>query len=487
MSYADIGCYGQKIIQTPHIDSIAKEGIKFNHAYAATAICGPSRCGLITGKHMGHARIREHGQPTEDGGSYQEILHEEDYTFGNVMQNLGYKTAAIGKWAVGLENTEAIPNKKGFDYSFGFYDQILAHTFYPASVWEDGKPYPLPGNIGFDMTKRYQYNWTRYDEACDCENTYDDQGNLIIEELEDSQAAQNTYDLCEEKALNFIKENKNNPFFLYLAFQNPHGPLIVPSLEPYTHSDFPSLRHKEWAAIITRMDTGVGRIMDLLKTLELEDDTIIFFASDNGYSAWGYFGLEMQEEVEFFNHKGPFRGSKFTLDGEAGIRVPFIAKWPGKIKANIETDQQIAFWDVLATFAEIGGGTPPEDTDGISFLNTLLGNEKEQAKHEYLYWELNHEQALRMGDYKIFRKHPSEEIEVYNILEDTRENNNLAQQMPELVRKAEHLFKEARTPSKIFINPGESDEEHLSRLKGYKNNSYRADDEYHLQWIKKFE
>lgn len=484
LSYADIGCYGQKYIKTPNIDKIAQEGLTFNHAYAAAPICGPSRCGIVTGKHMGHAKIREHGQPVK-GGEHQAILNPlEDITIGNVMQDAGYKTAVIGKWAVGLEGTNAIPNNMGFDYSFGFYDQIYAHTFYPEYLWENGEVYPLPGNYGFDMTRQYDRQKYKFDEENPLDNEYDANGDLIIHSVEDVKKAQNSYEECEKKALRFIRENKDDPFFLYYCVQNPHGPLIVPSLAPYTNADFPSLRHKEWASIVTRLDTGVGTIMDLLKELDIYEDTILVFASDNGYSAWGYFGMKMDEEVPFFDHKGPFKGGKFHLNGEAGIRVPFVVKWDGHIKPNTKTDQIIAFWDLLPTFAEMGQGAVPQETDGISFVPTLLG--KEQKQHEYLYWENNHQQALRIGDYKVFRAHPEKETEVYDIVHDTFESDNIAYKHPDIVEMAKEIFITARTNSEIFINPGESKEEHLSRLDSMNLpiNCYRADDIKRKEWLK---
>jgi arylsulfatase A-like enzyme len=486
LSYCDIGCYGQKHIRTPNIDRLAKDGMRFTQAYAAASICGPSRCGLLTGKHMGHARNREHGQPVSGvpGGRYQHSLLPEDQTLGNVMQAAGYKTAAIGKWAVGLPGTEGVPNKKGFDHSFGFYDQVRAHSFYPEFVWRNNEPVVLEGNFGFDMHAIYRSNGRRFDADDPDQNTYDDEGRIIPRGVNDPDKVQNTYDLCEAEALEFIKDNADHPFFVYLAFQNPHGPLIVPSLEPYTNTDWPSLRHKEWGSIITRMDTGIGKITDLLESLEIADDTIICFASDNGYSAWGYFGMDSSEEVPFFDNKGPFRGQKFSLDGEGGTRVPFIVNWPGVTEGTV-SDQPIAFWDVMPTLAEMGGSTCTAETDGISFVPTLLG--EEQPQHDYLYWEQNHQQAVRMGQWKAFRPHPSELTQLYNLKHDPLEAHDVAGEHPDIVARIERIFIEGRTDSNVFINPGETEEHHRHKCEHLPANTFLVHNSYHKKWIEDFE
>lgn len=483
LSYADVGCYGQERIKTPNIDRLASQGMRFTQAYAGASICAPSRSCLITGKHLGHARVREHGQRLKDGGSYQESLRPEDVTFGDIMKKAGYTTAAIGKWGVGIPGTLGVPYLRGFDCSYGFYDQIRAHSFYPEYVWRNDKPVILHGNRGFDMTRLYKSSsrhWSKEGEDPD-RNRYDGSGRLLPQGVAEPSKAQNTYDLFEAEALEFIEKQGDQPFFLYLAFQNPHGPLIVPELAPYTDADWPSQRHKEWGAIVTRMDTGIGRILDLLDKKGMTGDTVVFFASDNGYSCWGYFGMGRNEEVEFFDNKGPFRGSKFTLDGEAGIRVPLIVRWPGKIEAGSETDQIVAFWDVLPTLADLGDTTPNPDTDGISFVPTLLGSD--QPQHDYLYWEQNHQQAARIGQWKAFRVRPDQPTQLFDLTNDIGEHNDVAGKHHDLVARFETIFTEARSDSDVFINPGESDEIHARRLKGLSANGYRADNPYHLKWI----
>jgi arylsulfatase A-like enzyme len=486
LSFADIGCYGQKQILTPNVDRLAAEGMRFTQAYAGASICAPSRSCLITSKHLGHTRVREHGQKLEDG-SYQESLRPEDATFGNVMKKAGYTTAAIGKWGVGIPGTLGVPYLRGFDYSYGFYDQIRAHSFYPEYVWRNDRPVILEGNAGFDMTRLYKSSSRRWSDEDDDENRniYDGSGKLIPQGVADPAKAQNTYDLFEAEALEFIEKQAEQPFFLYLAFQNPHGPLVVPELTPYKDAEWPSQRHKEWGAIITRMDTGIGRILDLLDSKGIADDTVVFFASDNGYSCWGYFGMGRNEEVEFFDNKGPFRGSKFTLDGEAGIRVPLVARWPGRIEPGSETDQVVAFWDVLPTLAELAGAEVTPDTDGISFLPTLTGGD--QPQHDYFYWEQNHQQAARQGTWKAFREHPDQPIQLYELVHDIGESKDLAADHSDVVARFREIFSEAHTDSDVFTNPGESEASHRSKLKGLPSNAYRADNPYHLKWIEDFE
>lgn len=474
LSYADVGAYGQRHIKTPNIDTLAQNGLRFTDAYSASPICGPSRCGLCTGLHMGHARIREHGQPVSDG-AYQEILRPTDITFGEIMKSAGYSTAEIGKWAIGLGNTDAIPNLHGFDYSFGFYDRVYAHTFYPEYVWENGEPYFIRENEGFDMAKRYRRNFSRWDKSNPAdENRYDEKGRLILDELSDPLGGRNTYDLCEEKALNFIENHADSPFFLYFCPQNPHGPLIVPSLGGYMNDDaFPSLRHKEWAAIITRLDDGIGKMMKLCRDKGIFDDTVFIFASDNGYSAWGYFGIQADGEVEFFKHKGPFRGQKFSLDGEGGMRVPLIFSWNGHIRRGVSSEPCVLY-DLPATFAALGEAKMPK-TDGISLLPIL--NDGVKMPERAIYWEYYHAQRVRIGDFVCFRPHPSSPIEVYNVVADSFERENIAASNPKLVHRARELFTSEHDFTDVFINPGESDDEHSARLKklGLCSNTIAAD------------
>lgn len=478
MSYADIGCYGQTIIKTPHIDRLAAEGMRFTQCYAGASICGPSRCSLMTGKHMGHARIRDNSARLESG-TYCESLKQEDLTVAEVMKQAGYTTGLVGKWGIGEPGTEGVPNRKGFDYAVGFWNQIRAHSYYPEYVWKNDQAVLLEGNIGFDMNRLYLHNKAHYlnDQY---PNEYDEEGNYIPSGVKDPSLAVNTHDLCTSEALGFIQRHAEEPFFLYLAYQNPHGPLVVPSLAPYTDADFPSQKHKEWAALITRMDTDIGQIMNLLQELGLDENTIVMFGSDNGYSAWGYFGLNQDESVPFFDHRGPFRGGKFSLY-EGGLRVPFVARWPGQIPSGTVSEHVWAFWDVLPTFAELAGVEPAGECDGISFLQALLG--KSAPEHDFLYWELGHAQALRLGNWKAYREHPSQPTQLYDLSKDEGELIDLSADYPDVVCQAEGIMKSARTDSPIFTNPGETSQQEVSKRTGLVPNGWSYDSPEHLKWL----
>lgn len=452
LSLRDLGCYNQKLIDTPNIDALAREGVLCTDAYSAAPVCGPSRCCLLTGKHMGHATIRDNCVRVKDG-MYQVQLNEDEKTIGDILRQAGYTTASIGKWAVGLEGGNATPDKKGFDYSYGFLDQNYAHTFYPEYLYENGKRVDIPENRGFDMTKRYRYNSLRYDETAEFENVYNSDGELVIDELPDKKG-KNSYLLCEDKAIEFISENKEQPFFLYYCVQNPHGPLIVPNLLQYKDADFPSLKHKEWAAVVTMLDNGVGRIVDCLKKDGRYDDTLFVFASDNGYSAWGYFGISRDDEVAFFNHKGEFRGSKFSLNGEAGCRIPLIFSWKNAVAHRENIQYPCGLIDLMATFADAAGAVPP-DTDGVSLLPMLTDGASPQR--EYMYFEYLRAQAIRTGRYKAYRPFAAAETEVYDVISDSYEKNDISSEHPDVVRLAETAFSAEHVASPLFINPGESE------------------------------
>jgi len=482
LSYVDLGCYGQKHIKTPNIDKISKNGMKFTQCYAASTVCAPSRCGLLTGKHMGHARVRANGIKVPGATRHIDSLRAEDTTVAEILKDAGYTTGISGKWGIGSADSEGTPSKKGFDYSFGFLDQTQAHSYYPNLIFENDQLVRIPENDGYNMKKVYAKNSSRYDDEENNGNIYDCDGNYIPEGVSDPSKAKNIHDLMSKAAFGFIHNHHDEPFFLYLAYTIPHGPLVVPSLEPYTNADFPSTRHKEWAAMITRMDTDIGNLVDLLKKYEIYEDTILIFASDNGYSAYGYFNTPYTEEVPFFENKGPFKGCKGNLY-EGGIRVPFIMSWPGVIEPNTVSDQIFSFYDILPTFAEIAGVKPPDDIDGISILPTLIGK-GEQKQHEYFYWEHGHQQAIRYGNYKAFREHPDEPIELYNLEKDISEKNNIAEAYTEIVEKIEEFMRQAHVDSEVWLNPGETEEEVLQRTAHLKQNVFPCLDPNYLKWIK---
>jgi arylsulfatase A-like enzyme len=414
LGYGDLGCYGQKKIRTPNIDLLAAEGMRFTQCYAGSTVCAPSRCCLMTGLHTGHARIR---------GNAQAPLEPGDVTVAEILKPPGYSTAAVGKWGLGNEGTTGIPNRHGFDEWFGYLDQVQAHNYYPEFLWRNERQWQLRGN-----------------------------GNGLKGDY--------SHDHFTRAALNIVRINRKRPFFLYLAYTIPHANnelkdkgMEVPGDAPYKEN-WPQ-QEKNKAAMITRLDADVGKILDKLKKLKMDQDTIIFFSSDNGPHKEG--GVD----PKFFDSSGPLRGIKRDLY-EGGIRVPMIVRWPGRIKAGSTSDQVLAFWDFLPTAAEIAGVKPPAGIDGISILPVLLGT-KQTNQHEFLYWEFHErgfQQAVRMGDWKAVKLATDKPLELYNLKTDLSEKQNVAGQQPGIVAKIEDYLKKARTESRAWpIKPatGKSD------------------------------
>ncbi len=288
-------------------------------------------------------------------------------------------------------------------------------------------------------------------------NAYDEDGRLMTDGVKDSAKARYSEDLFQKEALTFISKNKDKPFFLYYASQLPHGPCITPDLG--VHKDKPwSQKHKEWAAMVEHMDRGVGKMVAHLEALGVLDNTIIFFAGDNGYSQWGYFARPAHEDDPVFRNKGPWPKGKFTCTHEGGMRVPFFAYWKDKIRPQ-ENDHICALYDIFATTADLAGVVPPE-TDGISLVPTLLGRPDDQRKHTYLYWESGtqslHAQSVRMGPWWALRQNPSRPIALYDVTLDIACERDLAQENPDVVQRVRQILKDAHEHSQWYVNPGES-------------------------------
>jgi arylsulfatase A-like enzyme len=389
LGYGDLGCYGQQRVQTPNLDRMAAEGMRFTRCYAASTVCAPSRWCLMTGLHVGHARTAKN----------RALLYAEDYTVAELLRSAGYTTAGIGKWGLGDPVTTGLPNDKGFDHWFGYLEQAAAHNYYPEYLWRNRETCWIEGNAG---GRKGAYS----------------------------------HDLFTEEALNFIRANQHAPFFLYLAYTVPHANnelydatgngMEVPSDEPYSGEPWPQVE-KSFAAMVTRMDRDVGRLLQLLQELGLDDNTAVFFTSDNGPHEEG------GHRADFFDSAGPLRGFKRELY-EGGIRVPALVRWPGQIPPGTVSDQVWALWDFLATAAEIAGVDVPAPTDGLSVLPTLLG--QPQPGHEYLYWAFRERgrvmEAVRMGDWKGVR-HDRDEVELYYLLADAGETHDVAGMRPEIV------------------------------------------------------
>jgi len=448
LGYGELGCYGQTKIRTPNIDNLAAEGMRFTQHYSGSPVCAPSRCVLLTGKHTGHTYIRGNDEMPERGDVWrdpelegQRPIPAGTTTIGKLLQEAGYTTAAIGKWGLGGPGSTGEPNKQGFDHWYGYLCQRVAHNYYPTHLWRNGEKHILDGNPYFYAHQKLPEDRDPYDK----------------ESYEEYSGEQYSLDLMVEEALWFIRKNKNRPFFLYLPFTVPHVSLQVPedSLKKY-EGVFPETPYKgeegylphpapraAYAAMITRMDKGIGRIMELLNTLGLDENTLVMFSSDNGPTFNG------GTDSEFFNSAGIFRGLKVSLY-EGGIRVPMIARFPGMIVSGSVSDHVSAFWDILPTVTDLIGREAPGDIDGISILPTLSGQPDKQKKHEYLYWELNGRQAVRLGDWKAQRKGVDGKIELYNLKDDIGEKRDVSDDNPEIVARIEEIMGDARTESEFF-------------------------------------
>jgi arylsulfatase A-like enzyme len=418
LGYGDLGCYGQAQIKTPNLDRLAEEGIRFTSFYSGSPVCAPARCALMTGLHTGHAFIRGNGT---------QALRQSDFTVAELLKNAGYHTGLVGKWGLGNENSTGLPEKKGFDEFAGYLDHIEAHEYYPLHMWR------YPGQDG-------------------------ELQSVYLPENEGGKRELYAQDLFTKAALNFVRINKPDqfnryrPFFLYLAYTVPHANneeaarsggngMQVPDDNPY--SDQPWLQAEKFmAAMITRMDADIGKLMAKLQTLKIDDNTLVIFTSDNGPHKEG--GVD----PKFFRSAGSFRGIKRDVY-EGGIRVPMIAWWPKKIKAGQVSDQVWAFWDVLPTLAEVAGAQPPKGIDGISMLPALLGK-SQTNQHDFLYWEFHErgfQQAVRTGNWKAVRPQAGEPLELYNLSEDPAEKKDVANQNPEVIAKVEKYLKSARSDS----------------------------------------
>ncbi|MCI0357301.1 MAG: arylsulfatase [Planctomycetaceae bacterium] len=429
LGYGDLGCYGQKRIETPHIDRLAKEGMRFTDFYAGCTVCAPSRCVLMTGYHMGHCWVR--GNAGQQNRQIQ-CLRDEDVTIAEVLRKGGYATALCGKWGLGEEGTAAVPTKQGFDHFFGFLNQHHAHNYYPAYFFRGEERVPLknvvPGKGEFGV-------------------------GVASEKVEYSA------DLITAEALAWIDEVKGRPFFLYYAVTLPHANneggregMEVPDLGQYARTDWPAPQ-KAHAAMISRLDADVGRLMEKLKQLGLDEHTLVFFSSDNGPHAEG------GNDPSFNHSSGPLRGTKRDLT-EGGIRVPFIARWPGKIAGGTTSNQVGSFADIMPTLAELSTttGELPKNLDGLSIVPTLLGRPAEQKQHNYLYWafyERGGAQAVRQGKWKAVQQPLDSPVRLYDLSADLHEDRNLAAEHPEIVSRLTAAMREAYVASENWKFSGQ--------------------------------
>ncbi len=421
LGYGDVGCYGQKQIKTPNIDRMAAEGLRFTDAYAGAPVCAPSRCVLMTGLDQGHARVRGNIDATTPAAA----LRDEDVTVAEVLKQAGYSTALIGKWGLGepTKNAQALPNRQGFDYFFGYLKQGHAHNYYPDYLWRNEKKVKLP-NVVSDNPK-FKHNVSE-------------------------KKVQYSADLFAEEGLKFVRQYKDGPFYLYWAFTIPHANdeagqqgMEVPDLGQYANLDWPAPQ-KGHAAMISRMDRDIGRMFALLKELGIDDNTLVIFASDNGPHHEG------GNDPDFNDSNGPLRGYKGNVT-EGGIREPFIARWPGHVPAGKTTGSPVTFADVLPTLAKLSGASAPPHLDGADISPTLAGKSQPELAKRFLYWEWDKDgvqaQASRWGHWKAIRDPKSKKIELYDLATDIGERHNVAAEHPDVVEQFAAFFETARTES----------------------------------------
>ncbi len=423
LGYGHLGSYGQTKIHTPNIDRLADEGVRFTQFYAGSTVCAPSRSVLMTGRHTGHTSVR--------GNTGGIPILPEDVTVGEVLRNAGYRTGIFGKWGLGDHGTDGVPYEQGFDEFFGYLHQVHAHFYYTPFLWENDRQVRLPGN--------------------------DDGGRETY-----------THDVITGQALDFIRRHRDEPFFLYVAYTIPHTELLVPEdameayegvfLEPTPYAGDGHYAAQErprtaFAAMVTRMDRDVGRVLELLAELGIDEQTIVVFTSDNGgQRGWG-------ADLDFFAGNGPLRGSKMNLY-EGGIRVPLVVRLPGVIEPGRVSDHVWAFWDVLPTLAELSGASVPDGIDGVSMLPAVLGTDlggREPATHEFLYWEYGNvlgqapiRQAVRWGRWKGIRHDLTGPLELYDLEADVGETTDLAPTHPEVVSRLRAYLDTARVPTREY-------------------------------------
>ena len=452
LGWGDVGAYGQKKIRTPNIDRLAAEGMKFTAHYSGHNVCAPSRCVLLTGKHPGHAYIRDNRGGLASGQEGQEPVPANELTLPLTLKKLGYTNGTFGKWGLGPVGSTGDPMNQGMDRFFGYNCQSQAHNFYPAHVWSDSTKVLLK-NDKFSAHQKLPENADPNSAAS----------------YQPYSGPDYSADLIAQQSREFVKANKDRPFFLYFATTVPHLALQVPedSLREYEGA-FPEepylggryLPHRTpraaYAAMITRLDREVGRLMDLVKELGLEERTLFVFTSDNGplYDRLG------GTDAEFFQSAGPFRGRKGSFY-EGGFRVPCIVRWPGRIAAGSQTDRVTGFEDWLPTLLELLGEKAPTGIDGISFAPTLLG--RKQEPRSFLYREspsYTGQQAVRMGDWKLVRRNlnpprrqqnpPQPTTELFNLANDVAETTDLAAKKPEIVANLLNIAREQHVKSPLF-------------------------------------
>jgi len=417
LAYFELGHMGNPYLKTPNIDAMARNGLRFTNALAAAPVCGPLRGCMLTGKHSGHASVR-----ANDGGT---PLRAEEETIASVLKQKDYATGGFGKWGAGGRDSTGVPEKHGFDIFFGYYDQVHAHSYYPAYLISNSEEYPLAGNKGGRSGQTYAH-----------------------------------YPIIEH-GLQFIRDNKDKPFFAYFPVTPPHGMYDIPADDPawdqYKDEAWmkdPAIDQeaKNYAAMVTMVDNNLGVVLALLKELKLTDNTIVFFTGDNGGQdrfkdkdhPRGFFGPNVNPKTGV-----EFRGAKGNLY-EGGLKIPFLVQWPGRIEAGRTSDLIFSQVDIMKTLADLTGTKAPADTDGLSILPEILGHSDQQAKHDMLYWEYRQQTAVRHGKWKAIQPDKNKPWELYDLEQDISETTDLAAEQPDLLKKIQNFATTSHTP----VRPG---------------------------------
>ncbi|MEM9161081.1 MAG: arylsulfatase [Verrucomicrobiota bacterium] len=422
LGYGDVSSYGQSRFETPHIDRLAREGMRFTQHYSGSTVCAPARCTLMTGLHTGNAPIRGNGEVQPEG---QQPMPADTFTIAKYLKKAGYATGVFGKWGLGYPGSSSEPLKMGFDRFYGYNCQRIAHSYYPAFLWNDDKREFLWGNVASHTRDYAPY-------------------------------------FIHEQAIEFIRENKDQPFFLYYAAIQPHADMIAPEdyMDKFRGKYLPESEnkggsyipqpegHAAFAAMVNVLDDHVGGVLEELDRLGLRENTLVIFASDNGPHTVG------GHNPDYFDSNGIYRGYKRDLY-EGGIRVPMIASWPGTVESGAVTDHVSAFWDILPTAAELVGEPLEAEVDGVSMAPTLTGKGTQKGR-DYLYWEFPSRGgriALRQGNWKAVRynvsKNPDAPVQLFDLSKDPSEENNVAGKHPEVVERLAKLMAEARQTPEI--------------------------------------
>lgn len=410
LGYYEPGFMGGTNIRTPNLDNMAAEGIVFRNLFAGSSVCAPTRCCLMTGKHSGHTSVRANGGGTP--------LRADEQTIASILKPLGYATGGFGKWGCGGRESTGVPEKHGFDVFLGYYDQVHAHSYYPPYLIRNSEEVTLKGNLGGSSGQTYSHY------------------------------------VIHDAAISFIRENAKKPFFAYLPYTPPHGTFDIPDDDPawaiYKDQPWPE-QARRYAAMVSMVDRQVGEVLALLKELGLENNTLVMFCGDNGGNDY-FKSPEFPRGIHLAN-KNPktgveYRGTKGTLY-EGGVRIPFVARWPGKIAPGRVSEHLGYFPDILPTIAEVTGAKSPADVDGVSIVPELFGEQasgRKQTTHDYLYWEIAGWTAIRQGQWRAVRPKPNQPWELYDLARDPSESTNLATEQPVTLKKLTDLAAKAHEP-----------------------------------------